>query len=479
MLKNKKAIAFAEWYLEVVQSGELMDYGPVQGCMVLRGRGYALWEKITSFLDARFKADGVQNHYFPLLIPESFLKREAEHFAGFAPEVAWVTQGGNDVLGERLAVRPTSETLINDSFSKWISSHRDLPMKVNQWCNIMRWDTKTLKPFFRTREFLWQEGHTAHATREEAVSQVGRALGWYKECYEQLLAIPVIAGVKSDSEKFPGAEYTTTIEALMPDGKALQGGTSHLLGQNFAKMFGIKYKTADEKEDFVWTTSWGVSTRMIGALVAVHSDDKGLVLPPRIAPLQCVIVPIFYNDEERKMALFNITKIKAELEARGISVAVDDRNDKTPGWKFNDWELKGVPVRIEIGVRDMAQEGVTIARRDTAAKEFVGNEKIPDFVAHLLEDIQVGLFKRAKERLEAGISDARDTDDLKNLLDERGGFVRAAWCGDTRCEEAIKEESGASIRLIPFDDARLPEARGECVLCGKPAKCTAYFARSY
>ena len=252
-----------------------------------------------------------------------------------------------------------------------------------------------------------------------------------------------------------------------------------MLGQNFAKMFGIKYKTADEKEDFVWTTSWGVSTRMIGALVAVHSDDKGLVLPPRIAPLQCVIVPIFYNDEERKMALFNITKIKAELEARGISVAVDDRNDKTPGWKFNDWELKGVPVRIEIGVRDMAQEGVTIARRDTAAKEFVGNEKIPDFVAHLLEDIQVGLFKRAKERLEAGISDARDTDDLKNLLDERGGFVRAAWCGDTRCEEAIKEESGASIRLIPFDDARLPEARGECVLCGKPAKCTAYFARSY
>ncbi len=475
MLQHKKQDDFGEWYLEVVQSSELMDYGPVQGCMVLRARSYAVWEKIQAFLDARFRADGVQNHYFPLLIPESFLKREAEHFAGFVAEVAWVTQGGNDALGERLAVRPTSETVINDSFSKWISSHRDLPLKTNQWCNIVRWDTKTLKPFLRTREFLWQEGHTAHASRDEAVAQVGRALGWYKECAEQLLAIPVLAGVKSESEKFPGAEYTTTFEILMPDGKALQGGTSHLLGQNFAKMFGIKFKTADEKEDFVWTTSWGVTTRLIGALVAIHGDDKGLVLPPRVAPLQCVVIPIFYNDEERKMALFNIARMKKEIEARGISVLVDDRSERTPGWKFNDWELKGVPVRIEIGVRDMAQEGATIARRDSGAKEFVRNEKIAEFVEYSLNDIQLALYRRAKEKLDAGISDARDTDDLKNLLDERKGFVRASWCGDARCEEAIKEETGASIRLIPFDDA----PHGECVLCGKPARATAFFARSY
>ncbi len=475
MLQHKKDADFGEWYLEVVQSSELMDYGPVQGCMILRARSYAVWEKITSFLDARFKADGVQNYYFPLLIPESFLKKESAHFEGFVPEVAWVTQGGNETLGERLALRPTSETIINDSFSRWISSHRDLPLKTNQWCNVIRWDTKTLKPFLRTREFLWQEGHTAHATREEAVAQVGRALGWYKECCEQLLAIPVLAGVKSDSEKFPGAEYTTTIEMLMPDGKALQGGTSHLLGQNFAKIFGIKYKTQDEREEFVWTTSWGVTTRLIGAMVAIHGDDKGLVLPPRVAPVQCVVVPIFYSDEERKMALFNIQNFKAELEARGISVLVDERSDKTPGWKFNDWELKGVPVRIEIGVRDMAQEGVTIVRRDSGVKEFVPNSKIADFVAHLLDDIQIGLFKRAKERLEAGVSEARDTDDLKNLLDERTGFVRAAGCGDARCEEAIKEESGATIRLVPFGDA----PKGDCVLCGKPSKATAYFARGY
>ncbi|MEM0475364.1 MAG: proline--tRNA ligase [Candidatus Norongarragalinales archaeon] len=475
MLKHKKESEFSEWFLELVQASELMDYGPVQGCMVVRERAYAIWERIQEEFNKKIKADGVRNVYFPLLIPESFLKKEAEHFAGFVPEVAWVTQGGNDELGERLALRPTSETIIYASFAKWISSHRDLPLKVNQWCNVVRWDTKALKPFLRTREFLWQEGHTAHATREEAVAQVGRALGWYKEICEELLALPVLVGVKSDSEKFPGAEYTTTFELLMPDGKALQGGTSHLLGQNFAKMFNIKFKTEDEREEFVWTTSWGVTTRLIGALAAIHGDNAGLVLPPRVAPLQCVIIPIFYNEEERKMALFNTTRIKKEIEAKGISVLVDDRTERTPGWKFNEWELKGVPIRIEIGVRDMAQEGVTIVRRDNGVKEFVRNEKIADFVEYLLNDIQLALFRRAKERLEAGISDARDTDDLKNLLDERKGFVRAAWCGDARCEEAIKEESGASIRLIPFDDA----PRGECVLCGKPSKATAFFARSY
>ncbi|MFH0836387.1 MAG: proline--tRNA ligase, partial [Candidatus Micrarchaeota archaeon] len=356
-LDFKKSDNFSEWYLELVQKAELMDYSPVQGTMVIRPRGYYLWEQIQQFLDFRFKQAEIQNTYFPLFIPESFLKREAEHFAGFSPEVAWVEQGGDEKLGERIALRPTSETIMYHMFAKWISSHRDLPLKINQWCNIIRWDTKTLKPFLRTREFLWTEVHTAHATKLEAEEQVKQGIDWYRELYEDLLAIPVIAGVKTEAEKFPGADYTLTIEMLMPDGKALQGGTSHLLGQNFAKIFDIKFKTEDGGQDFVWQVSIGLSTRSIGALAMVHSDDKGLVLPPKISPIQVVLVPIYKTEEDRAMTVIACNKHKNELQEAGVRVHLDDRNDKTPGFKFNDWELKGVPLRIEIGPKDLAQQG--------------------------------------------------------------------------------------------------------------------------
>ncbi|NYZ78222.1 proline--tRNA ligase [Candidatus Micrarchaeota archaeon] len=479
MLENKKNADFGEWFLELVQKAELMDYAPVQGCMAIRERAYSVWEKIQGYLDPRFKQDGVKNAYFPLLIPESLLQKEAEHFAGFVPEVAWVTQGGNETLGERLALRPTSETIMYAMFSKWISSHRDLPLKINQWCNIIRWDTKTLKPFLRTREFLWQEGHTAHASKGEAETQVTCALEWYRALCEDLLAIPVYPGVKSEAEKFPGAEYTTAIEALMPDGKALQCGTSHLLGQNFAKIFDIKFKDKSEKEDYAWQTSWGVSTRLLGALAAIHGDDKGLVLPPRVAPLHVVVVPIYYSADERKMGLLSAQKLKTALEARGVIVHVDDREERTPGFKFNDWELKGVPVRVEVGVKELARQGVTIARRDTGVKEFITDDKAVAFIETLLENIQKNLFERAKAFLVENTRGALDFNEFKSVLENKKGFIKTGWCLDARCEEALKEESGATVRLIPFGAEGKPEAGAKCVYCGKPAKVTALFAKSY
>src|SRR3989338_9056365 len=367
-LEHKKHEDFSEWYLEAVQKAQLMDYAPTQGCMVFRPDSYFVWERIQAYLDPLFKAGGVKNAYFPIFIPESFLKQEAAHFEGFIPEVAWVTHGGNQELGERLALRPTSEAIMYHFFAKWISSHRDLPLKLNQWTNVIRWDTKTLKPFLRTREFLWQEGHTAHASKEQAADQLARALDWYAECCQELLAIPVIKGVKSESEKFPGALYSTTVEAIMPDGKALQMGTSHHLGQNFAKMFGVKFKTEGEGEEFAWQTSWGVSTRMIGAAIMVHGDDRGLIWPPKIAPTQVAVVPIFYNEEEKKMTLLAAERIKNSLARLNLRIEVDD-SAKSPGFKFNESELRGIPIRVEIGLRDLAKVGVTIARRDSGEKE--------------------------------------------------------------------------------------------------------------
>ncbi|PIO05833.1 proline--tRNA ligase [Candidatus Micrarchaeota archaeon CG08_land_8_20_14_0_20_59_11] len=472
-LEHKKAADFSEWYLELVQSSQLMDYTPVQGCMVIRERGYAIWEKIQSFLNARMRKDGVRNAYFPMFIPESLLKQEAEHFAGFVPEVAWVTHGGDEALGERLALRPTSETIMYTMFAKWISSHRDLPLKVNQWCNIIRWDTKALKPFLRTREFLWQEGHTAHASKEEAEAEVRRALDWYADLCEQLLCVPVIKGKKSDAEKFPGADMTTTIEAIMPDGKALQCGTSHLLGQNFAKIFGIRFKTADGKEDLAWQTSWGVSTRLIGALAMVHGDDRGLVLPPLVAPLQVVIVPIFKTEEDKKMALRSAEKLIAALDAKGITTHFDERDERSPGWKFNEWEMKGVPIRVEIGLKDLAKQGMTIVRRDKGEKEFLDDAKAADYIATQLDAMQKDLLLRARAEAQSRMFEAKDYAEFKQLVEK--GFVKAGWCGDARCEEAIKEETGATLRAIPFDE----KPKGNCVFCGKPAKETAYFARSY
>ena len=473
-LEHKKNADFAEWYLEAVQKAQLMDYAPTQGCMVFRPDSYFVWERIQAYLDPLFKADGVRNAYFPIFIPESFLKQESAHFEGFIPEVAWVTRGGNAELGERLALRPTSEAIMYHFFAKWISSHRDLPLKLNQWTNVIRWDTKTLKPFLRTREFLWQEGHTAHSSKEQAADQVLAALGWYTECCQELLAIPVVQGVKSDSEKFPGALYSTTIEAIMPDGKALQMGTSHHLGQNFAKMFGVKFKTEGEGEEFAWQTSWGVSTRMIGAAIMVHGDDRGLIWPPKIAPTQVAIVPIFYNDEEKKMTLLAAERIKSSLSRLNLRIAVDD-SPRSPGFKFNESELRGIPIRIEIGLRDLAKVGVTIARRDSGEKDFVPEEAIAEHVEFLVTDIQQKLFLKAKLFLESHTTPVKNMVEFKAVLDETKGFVVAAWCEDARCEEAIKQETSASIRLVPFE----AKAQGECVYCGKAAKTTAYFAKAY
>ena len=373
----KKSDNFSEWYVEVVLKSGLADYAPIKGCMIFKAQSYAIWEKIQEVFNKKIKSTGHQNVYFPMFIPESFLKKEAEHFEGFVPEVAWVTQGGETVLEERLAIRPTSETIIYSTFAKWIRSWRDLPIKINQWCNIVRWETKATKPFLRTREFLWQEGHTAHKTSEEAKKEVFDILDEYKDIMEKYLAIPVLVGVKTDNEKFAGALYTTTLEAIMPDGKALQMGTSHHLGQNFAKVFNIEYIGEDKKNHMVWQTSWGISTRLIGALVMVHGDDRGLVVPPRVASIQAVVIPITYKKGDSSAILEKSKEILEKLEKNNISAVLDDRKEYTPGWKFHEWELKGVPVRIEIGPRDLKQNQITLARRDTFQKT---NAKIEDAV---------------------------------------------------------------------------------------------------
>lgn len=474
-LKNKKSENFTEWYLELVEAAELMDYSPIQGCMTIRPRAYAVWESYQRLMNDKMRADGVSNAYFPMFIPETFLTKEAQHFEGFAPEVAWVTKGGNEELAEKLAVRPTSETIMYHHFARWIHSWRDLPLKVNQWCNVVRWDTKTLKPFLRTREFLWQEGHTAHATEQEADEMTLRALHWYHDLCENYLAIPVLLGRKSEGEKFPGAKYTTTIEGLMPDGKALQCGTSHQLGQNFAKMFDIKFKNPQESESHAWQTSWGTSTRLLGALFMTHSDDKGLVLPPRVAPLHVVIVPIAKQDDERGMVMAAASRVRDALTNVSLSVHLDDRIERSVGYKFNEWELKGVPVRIEIGMRDLAEQSVTVVRRDSGVKESLPESQLSLKVPALLEDIQKTLFERAKEFLKANLQPASSLEQLGSILEKQGGFVFASWCEDPRCEEAIKEETNATIRLIPFEDS----PSGACVMCGKDSKHTAFFARSY
>ena len=467
---------FSEWYTEVVMKSGMADYSPIKGCMIIREHAYAIWEKIQEVFNKKIKETGHNNVYFPMFIPEGFLKKEAEHFEGFIPEVAWVTHGGDTPLEEKLAIRPTSETIMYATFAKWIRSWRDLPIKINQWCNIVRWETKATKPFLRTREFLWQEGHTAHATSEEAEEEVLYALNEYREVIEKYLAIPVIVGKKTESEKFAGALYTTTLEAIMPDGKALQMGTSHNLGQNFGKVFDIKFIGEDEKEHFVWQTSWGFTTRLIGALIMVHGDDKGLVLPPKVAPIQVVIVPIPYKGADPAAITAKTKEIFSSLKEKGVAVVLDDREEYTPGWKFNQWELKGVPIRIEIGPRDLKQQQAMIVRRDTGQKIPVKEQEVLNKVSELLEEIQHNLYARARINLETKTISAKDYEEFKKILKEKGGFIKAAWCGSPDCEAKIKEETGATIRLKPFEKETTTD---RCIYGGEEAQEVVYFARSY
>jgi prolyl-tRNA synthetase len=472
----KKNENFSEWYTEVILKSGLADYAPIKGCMIIREDAIAIWEKIQEIVNRKIKATGHKNVYFPMFIPEGFLKKEAEHFEGFVPEVAWITQGGSSPLEEKLAVRPTSETIMYATFAKWIRSWRDLPLKINQWCNIVRWETKATKLFLRTREFLWQEGHTAHATKDEAEKEVMYALEEYKDIMEKYLAVPVLVGTKSDSEKFAGADYTTALEAMMPDGKALQMGTSHNLGQHFAHVFDIKFIGEDEKDHYVWQTSWGITTRTIGALVMVHGDDRGLVFPPKIAPTQVVVVPIPYKGADPAAISAKAKDIADKLIEKGLSVIVDDRQEYTPGWKFNQWELKGVPVRVEIGPRDLKQQQVTVARRDTYQKTAVRDEEAVTAIESLLEEIQHNLYAKARIELEKKIALVKNYEEFKSIIGNQGGFVKAAWCGSADCEAKIKAETGATIRVRPFERE---ESNLKCVYCGEKGKEMVYFARSY
>lgn len=472
----KKSENFSEWYTQTVLKSGMADYAPIQGCIVFREHSYAIWEKIQEIFNNRIKEKGHQNVYFPMFIPEGYLKKEAEHFEGFVPEVAWVTMGGEKELEEKLAIRPTSETIMYSMYAKWIRSWRDLPVKLNQWCNIVRWETRATKPFLRTREFLWQEGHTAHSTEEEADQEVMEILDIYKDLMEDYLAIPVLTGKKTENEKFAGALYTTTLEALMPDGKVLQMGTSHNLGQNFSQVFDIKFIGEDEEEHYAWQTSWGVSTRLIGAIIMVHGDDNGLVLPPKIAPVQAVVIPIPYKGVDREQIIDKAAQTLDKLRKGGVAAVLDDRAEYTPGWKFNQWELKGVPIRVEIGPRDVKQNQLTLARRDTLERLVVKEDEIPDVVNRLLEEIQRDMFERAERFLENNITTVESYGEFKEALEKKGGFVRACWCLRPTCEEKIKEETGATIRLIPF---KKEDLFSKCVHCGKEAKEVVYFGKAY
>jgi prolyl-tRNA synthetase len=480
---------YAQWYNDLVIKADLAENSAVRGCMVIKPYGYAIWEKIQAELDRKFKATGHVNAYFPLLIPKSFFTKEAKHVEGFAKECAIVThyrlkkdESGTGLivdpsakLEEELIIRPTSETIIWNSYKNWIQSYRDLPILINQWANVVRWEMRT-RLFLRTAEFLWQEGHTAHATREEAVEETERMLGVYSDFAENFMALPVIKGYKSENERFAGAIDTYTIEALMQDGKALQAGTSHFLGQNFAKAFDVQFTDKTGKLDYVWATSWGLSTRMIGALIMAHSDNNGLVLPPRLAPIQVVIVPIYKNSEQLETISAAARKIMSALDERGISVKYDDRDNNKPGWKFAYYELKGVPVRIAIGPRDIENSTVEIARRDTLEKETVPINGIEAHIAGLLEDIQKNIYLKASEFRKANTRNVDKWDDFVNILDNPGGFIMAHWDGTSETEEKIKEETKATIRCIPFDT---PDEEGKCIYSGKPSKRRVLFARSY
>jgi len=480
---------YSQWYNDLVLKGGLADYSAVRGCMVIKPYGYALWENMRDQLDRMFKETGHVNAYFPLFIPKSFLSKEAAHVEGFAKECAVVThyrlknnEAGDGIivdpdakLEEELIVRPTSETIIWNTYKDWIQSYRDLPLLINQWANVVRWEMRT-RLFLRTAEFLWQEGHTAHATKEEAVEETERMLEVYARFLEEYMAVPVVKGVKTANERFAGAEDTYCIEALMQDGKALQAGTSHFLGQNFAKAFEVQFLNKENKQEYVWATSWGVSTRLVGALVMAHSDDRGLVLPPRIAPLQVVIVPIYKGNESKPGIDAKAKEIAAQLKSKGISVKFDDNDNTRPGWKFSEYELKGVPVRIALGARDIENNVAEIVRRDSLEKSVVSLEQIADTVKDLLEAIQKNMFDKALNYRNEHITKANSWEEFVQLLDTKAGFISAHWDGDSATEEKIKEETKATIRCIPLNN---PQEEGTCILTGKPSSQRVLFARAY
>lgn len=470
----KKSEDISEWYTQVIQKAELAEYTDVSGCMILRPRVFAIWEKLQQFFDAEIKKLGVQNAYFPLFIPEALFKRESEHVAGFAPEVAWVTHGGDTKLSERLAVRPTSETIMYDAYSKWIRSHRDLPLKINQWVNVVRWEFKHPVPFLRSREFLWQEGHTVFAKKEDADKEVLAILELYRRVFEEMLAVPVFKGKKSENEKFAGADYTTSVETMAPSGKAVQAATSHHLGQRFAKSFNISFLNEAGERCVPFQNSWGFSTRSIGAMILFHGDDKGLIIPPKVAPIQAVIVPILF-DETRDKVLKEANKIKDLL--KDFSVNLDDRDAYTPGWKFNEWELKGVPLRIEIGPKDLASNQAVIVRRDTGEKSTVKTKEIAAKAKELLDAIQKNLFDKAKKFLKDNTVEPKNWQEFKKAIADKK-LVRAEWCESAECADAIKNETeGAKALNIPFEQPK--KLQGSCAHCGKNAKVVALFAKSY
>lgn len=485
---TKRSENYSQWYNDLVVKADLAEQSAVRGCMVIKPYGYAIWEKMQRTLDDMFKETGHVNAYFPLLIPKSFLSREAEHVEGFAKECAVVThyrlknaEDGSGVvvdpaakLEEELIIRPTSETIIWNTYKNWIHSYRDLPILCNQWANVFRWEMRT-RMFLRTAEFLWQEGHTAHATKEEALVEAKKMLGVYADFAEKYMAVPVIKGVKTAHERFAGALETFTIEAMMQDGKALQSGTSHFLGQNFAKAFDVKFINKENKLDYVWATSWGVSTRLMGALIMTHSDDNGLVLPPHLAPIQVVIVPIYRKQEQLAVVSEKVAGIVEGLKAKGISVKYDDADNKRPGFKFADYELKGVPVRLVIGPKDLEENTAEVMRRDTLGKETVSLDGIVDYVANLLEDIQNNIYTKARNFRDSHIFEANSYDEFKELI-EKGGFVLAHWDGTTETEERVKEETKATIRCIPLDGDTTP---GTCIFTGKPSERRVIFARNY
>jgi len=469
---TKRSEDYAQWYIDIVMRAEMADYAPVRGCMVIRPWGYAIWERMQRALDDMFKATGHSNAYFPLLIPKSFLEREAEHVEGFAPECAVVTRGGDKKLEEPLVIRPTSETIIWAMYKKWIQSWRDLPLLYNQWCNIVRWEMRT-RLFLRTTEFLWQEGHTAHATAEEAVEEAERMLGVYRTFAEEWMAMPVLVGRKTDAEKFAGAETTYTLEALMQDGRALQAGTSHYLGQNFARAFDVQFQNKDGQLEYVYASSWGVSTRLVGALVMSHSDDAGLVLPPKLAPVQVVIVPILKADADNAAIRAAAARL-AEPFGDSVRVRVDDRDNVSPGWKFNEWELKGVPIRIEIGPKDVKRGQAVLVRRDTGKKQALAQGEVASCVPPMLDEIQQALYDRAKKRLEEGSQPVDEYGEFKAAVEE-GGFLFAPWCGSAECEAQVSEETKATIRLLPDEVEECPA----CMVCGKGPARRVPFARAY
>jgi len=467
-------VDFSEWYNQLVLKAELADYAPVRGCMVVRPYGWALWENIQAALDKRFKVTGHVNAAFPLFIPMSFLEKEKAHVEGFSPELAIVTIGGGEKLEEPLVVRPTSETVIGHMYAKWIKSYRDLPVLINQWGNVVRWELRT-KLFLRTLEFYWQEGHTAHATEQEAREETRRMLGVYADFAINEGAVPVIQGIKSETEKFAGAVQSTSIEAMMGDTRALQSGTSHFLGQNFAKAFNIQYLDTNNTLQYVWTTSWGLSTRFIGAIIMTHGDDQGLILPPRLAPIQIVIIPIYKNDVERSAVMPVVERIKAELAE--FRLKVDDRTEVTPGFKFNDWEMRGVPLRIEIGPKDVEKGTVAMARRDKPGREgksFVPQAGLSRTVGMLLDEIQASLLARATTFRDSHIFDPKDYAELTEVV--QNGWAYSYWCGDNECEAKVKEDTKATTRCIPLEQK---EEKGKCIVCGKNAKRKVYFARAY